>query len=204
MPTIDSPHPSTPDGALAELLAGNRRYLRAEQQHPGDAPEARLDVALKQEPFAVLVSCADSRVPPELLFDQGFGDIFVVRVAGNVIGRTELGSIEYAVTVLNTPLIMVLGHERCGAVEGAVDAVLHGVQAPGAVADVVDMITPAVRTALSWPGWDLVDKAVRANTEQSRAIILAEELIAERVAAGTLAVVAAYYDLDDGHVELLT
>ncbi len=188
---------------MEELRKGNERYINAEIQHPGQHPEARLLVAQSQEPFAVIVSCSDSRVPPELLVDQGFGDLFVVRVAGNVIGRSELGSVEYAVGHLHTPLVVVVGHERCGAVAATVDSVEHGNQPEGAIADIVELITPAVTIAKQRPGDDLLDKAIRANAELSRDALLKSPEVAEAVDAGHLKVVAAYYNLNDGKFQLL-
>lgn len=172
--------------------------------HPGEHPDARVDVAGGQKPFAVLVSCSDSRVPPELLVDQGFGDLFVVRVAGNVIGPSELGSVEYAVDHLHTPLIVTVGHTRCGAVEAAVDSVESGEAPHGAIAEIVKLITPAVHEAQKDPGEDLLDTAVRLNAVQSRDTLLKSTVVADAVAAGKLRVIAAYYSLDnDGKVELL-
>lgn len=192
-----------PEVAIEELRKGNERYIAAELQHPGQHPDARLAVAEGQEPFAVVVSCSDSRVPPELLVDQGFGDLFVVRVAGNVIGRSELGSVEYAVEHLHTPLVVAVGHARCGAVEATVDSVESDTRPEGAVADIVELIAPAVAVAKDRPGDDLLDKTVRANTELSRDEVLKSPVVAKAVEAGQLKVIAAYYSLDDGKFQIL-
>ena len=192
-----------PDVALDELRRGNERYVAAEMEHPGQHPKARVAVAGGQEPFATIVSCSDSRVPPELLVDQGFGDLFVVRVAGNVIGRSELGSVEFAVGALRTPLVVVVGHQSCGAVDATIDSVEHGTRPEGAIADIVDLIAPAVPVAKSRPGDDLLDKAVRANAELARDTLAKSPVLAKAVQAGKLKVVAAYYDLKNGKFEIL-
>lgn len=126
-----SPAVTNGDEALARLMEGNARYVSAKLNHPDQTLQRRAEVASGQHPFAIILTCADSRVPPELLFDQGLGDLFVVRVAGNIVDDDILGSIEYGVGELATPLVMVLGHERCGAVKATVESVEQGGEVPG-------------------------------------------------------------------------
>lgn len=192
-----------PEEAMARLMSGNDRYVRGFAAHPhADAPR-RLAIAAGQNPFAVVLACADSRVAPELIFDQGLGDLFVIRVAGNVVDDAVLASIEYAVIHLGCTLVMALGHERCGAVKATADA-LAGKGSPedrdtriGALAA---LITPAVR-AVPAGATDVVDAAVSLNAAHAAAEIFAQSKpLRARVLAGGLKIVAARYDLDDGRV----
>jgi carbonic anhydrase len=154
---------------------------------------------MTQKPIAVIVSCSDSRVPPELVFDQGLGDLFDVRTAGHVVGDMELGSIEYAAEHLGTPLIVVLGHERCGAVTAAVS----GGEAPGHIPAVVKAIAPAVAETKS-AGGDAVENAMRANVRDTvRALRSSDPVLSHLVHEGKLKVVGGRYDLDTGQVEIL-
>lgn len=192
-----------PEEALARLMNGNARYVDGYAAHPhGDRPR-RLEVATGQRPFATILACADSRVAPELIFDQGLGDLFVIRVAGNVVDDAVLASIEYSVIHLGSTLIMALGHERCGAVKATVDA-LAGRGSPedrdtriGALAA---LITPAVRAVPTGTA-DPVDAAVSLNAAHAAAEVFAgSRPLRTRVLAGQLKIVAARYDLDDGRV----
>jgi carbonic anhydrase len=170
---------------------------------PNQSEQRRTAVADGQQPFAVVFSCIDSRVPPELVFDRGLGDMFVVRTAGHVLDSAALGSIEYGVEELHVPLILVLGHERCGAVVASMEAVAHEAQAPGQIGAVVDRIRPAIEQTHGWPGDD-IDNVVRMHTELTVAALHASEpILAPAVAAGSLKIVGARYDLDTGVVELL-
>lgn len=184
---------------LQELLAGNQRFATGQAQHPRQDAERRAEVASGQRPSAVIVSCSDSRVAPEIIFDQGLGDLFVVRTAGQVMDDVALASIEYAVEHLHAPLIIVMGHKRCGAVQ----AVIEGGEAHGHLGALIDKIKPAVEQAKTAPG-DLVDNAVRANTTTTVAKLKASEaVIAQAIKTNTLRVVGAYYDLDAGVVSVL-
>ena len=184
---------------VQKLLDGNRRYVSGKPSHPNQTPERRTDVAKGQHPFAVVVSCSDSRVPPEIIFDQGIGDLFVVRVAGNILDDAGLGSIEYAAEHLHVSLIMVLGHERCGAVEAAV----KGGEAPGHIKSLVGAIQPAVEKARGEPG-DLAENAMRTNVKMVVDHLKASKPTLEHlVHNGTLTVVGARYDLDDGQVSII-
>src|SRR5438132_1987946 len=196
--------PSTvsPDEALKRLLRGNARFVSGHLAHAGpeEIAEARSAVAKGQNPFAVIVGCSDSRVGPEIVFDQGVGDLFVVRTAGEVVDATALGSIEYAVEHLGSPLIVVLGHERCGAVSAAV----AGAREPGHIAALLKAIEPAVKQTKGNPG-DPVENAVRAQAlDVAKQLQEAEPILAERVQSGKLKIVAARYDLDTGKIDLLT
>lgn len=200
--TPDAPQVADAQEALDRLLAGNRRFVEARMEHPGQDPEHRLRVSEGQRPFATILTCSDSRLPPEVLFDQGLGDLFVVRVAGNIVDAALLGSIEYAVEHLGTPLVLVMGHEKCGAVEATLESLEHHEVPHNDVAALVHAITPAAQIAQRQPG-DVLDNAVRANTEQSLRQIAAAPEVADHLAAGRVRVVAAYYHLADGHVSLL-
>ncbi len=150
------------DEALKKLIGGNKFYVAGKSRHPHQTIERRTELAKGQNPFAVILGCSDSRVPPEILFDQGLGDLFVVRVAGNVVDNAVQGSIEYAVEELGVPLIMVLGHERCGAVKAAVDVVEKGGELPGQIETIIDKIKPAVEKVKGKPG-DLLENAINEN-----------------------------------------
>jgi carbonic anhydrase len=184
---------------VQRLLDGNKRYVDGKPSHPNQTLERRQYVAEGQHPFAVVVSCSDSRVPPEIIFDQGMGDLFVVRVAGNIIDDAGLGSIEYAAEHLHVSLVVVLGHERCGAVEAAV----KGGEAPGHIKSVLEAVRPAVEKAKGERG-DLAENAMRANVQMVVDHLKASKPILEHlVHKGTLSVVGARYDLDDGQVTLI-
>jgi len=191
----------TPDQALAALKEGNDKYVTdAPYRRVGDR-DRRLEIARSQAPFAVLVSCSDSRVPPELLFGRGLGELFIVRNAGNTVDTTALGSIQYAIAELGVPLVLVLGHERCGAVEAAVKVVKENATFPGAIGQMVEPIVPAVIRAQSQAG-DLLDNSVRENVRRTvQRLRTSDTLLAEPLKAGKLKIVGARYDLDDGDVD---
>lgn len=200
-------HPAVPEigpeEAMNRLMEGNARFVAYRASAARRDPGRRIEVAATQHPFATILACADSRVAPELIFDQGLGDLFVIRVAGNVVDDALLASIEYATIHLGSSLIMVLGHERCGAVKATVDA-LSGKSDPedrdtkiGALAE---RIAPAVRATPAW-STDKVDAAVTLNATHAAAEIFAgSPPLRQRVLAGKLKIVSARYDLDDGVV----
>jgi carbonic anhydrase len=203
-PAAHAAEPSVPpDEAMARLMSGNGRYVDGYAAHPHADKPRRVQLAAGQRPFAVILACADSRVAPELIFDQGLGDLFVIRVAGNVVDDAVLASIEYAVIHLGSTLVMALGHERCGAVKATVDA-LAGRGSPedrdtriGALAA---LISPAVR-AVPAGALDPLDAAVSLNAAHAAAEVFAgSRPLRTRVLAGQLKIVAARYDLDDGRV----
>ncbi|OLN29370.1 carbonic anhydrase [Desulfosporosinus metallidurans] len=154
-----------------------------------------------QHPFAVIVSCSDSRVPPELLFDQALGDLFVVRVAGNVVTPVEMGSIEYAVEHLKVPLVVVLGHEECGAVTAAV----QGGETHGSIAAIIEKIKPAVNEArvTKATGKDLIEKSADLNIQNALMDIAKSPIIKEGVETKQVRVIGAKYDLDEGLLKLM-
>jgi carbonic anhydrase len=207
VPAAEGPRTTlSPDEALAELREGNRRFLSGEAppQPPRVDRERRLEVAEGQAPFATLVGCSDSRVPPELLFGRGLGELFIVRNAGNTVDTTALGSVEYAAAALGVPLILVLGHERCGAVAAAVDVVERSARFPGDIGEMIEPIIPAVLQAKAAlpAGGDLLEAAVRENVRRvAERLRTSHAILLEPLRAGRLKVVGAYYDLDDGRVD---
>lgn len=195
----NNPQLPTSDEAIARLMAGNARYVDTKMEHPRRTSERRKELAGGQQPFAIILGCADSRVSPTVLFDQGLGDLFVIRVAGNVADTAALASIEYAAAVLETPLLVVLGHSSCGAVGAAV----AGGDLPGHLPDLVEMIQPAVDSVKD-AGGDLLDNAVKANAKRvADQLATSQPVLAGLVKDGKLKVVAAEYFLEDGRVELL-
>ncbi|MFB8792993.1 MAG: carbonic anhydrase [Microcoleus sp.] len=189
----------TPDAALKKLMDGNRRYIQQKRTFPDQSRSRILELAKGQHPFAIVLGCSDSRVAPEILFDQGLGDLFEIRVAGNVLDNVVLGSIEYAAAELGVPLLVVLGHERCGAVKAALD----GKPVPGHIGSLVAAIKPAVYATKGQPG-DAWDNAVRAHVKMSVNKLKAlSPILAKAVKAGTLKVVGARYDIDSGEVEVI-
>ncbi|NQT86506.1 carbonic anhydrase [bacterium] len=189
----------TAQDALDRLIAGNGRYVAGRLHHPNQSPGRRMEVTREQTPFAVIVSCSDSRVPPEVVFDQGLGDLYVVRTAGHVVDDVALGSIEHAVLHLGVRLVMVMGHQYCGAVTAAAS----GAEGEGHVAWLVEAIAPAVQDARS-SGGDLISTAVDAHVARTMGQLLSSEpILAPRVAKGQLTIVGACYQLDDGEVRLL-
>lgn len=198
-----APNSIPPEEALTRLLEGNRRYA-ANTSLNRDFSAGRVARVAAQYPIAAIVGCADSRVAPELAFDQGPGDLFVVRVAGNFVNDDILASLEYGVEFLGVPLILVLGHTDCGAVTAAVKVVQEGARLPGHLPELVRAIKPAVQLAASHPGTDLVAQAtlenVRLNTNR---LTVSRPLIGEYVRSGKVKVVGGIYDLATGNVALI-
>jgi carbonic anhydrase len=194
------------DQALRELLDGNRRFRSGNRLTPRGRPEEFLTLTHGQFPEAVVISCADSRVPPEILFDVGVGDIFVVRVAGNVIGGAGVsvkGSIEYAVAELNVPLILILGHSGCGAVKSAIKHIDDRDSLPGAIGGLVELIKPAVAMSKGMPG-DPLENAVRKNVETGvERLRELQPIVAPRVKDHKVKVVGGVYNLLNGAVTLI-
>jgi carbonic anhydrase len=189
----------TAESVLAELTAGNAHHVAHRYQHPHETAERQRELASGQNPHAEILSCADSRVPPELIFDQGLGDLFIIRVAGNVVSDTELGSLEYGAEHLHVPLLVVLGHQHCGAVTAAVE----GGEAEGHIAALVNLLRPAVEKTRGMPG-DHVENAVKANVEMVvKQLRSSTPVLAKLVSEGKLKVVGAVYSLDTGKVTWL-
>src|SRR5271166_3648914 len=195
-----------PDAVLARLLEGNKRFVSGQLVHPGRRPEEFAALAEGQAPVAIIIGCADSRVAPELVFDQGVGDLFVVRVAGNIVsgaGPFIKGSIEFAVAELGARLIVVLGHSACGAVKAAIAHIDANDTLPGAIRDLVELIRPAAAAVRGKPG-DKLDNAIKANVVKSvERLKSLDPILAGLVKKGDVKVVGAVYKLRTGVVELL-
>ncbi|BAZ15379.1 carbonic anhydrase [Calothrix sp. NIES-4071] len=189
----------SPDAALERLLDGNKRFIQQKSQHPHQSKIRLEEVAQAQHPFATILSCADSRVSGEILFDQGMGDLFDIRIAGNIVTPEALGSIEYAAVELSCPLIMVLGHERCGAVTAAV----KGEPLPGLMGTFVKGIKPAIKDIKGFSK-EAVEKAVVENVKyQVQKMRGNSQLLSELVDASKLKIVGGRYDLDTGEVTII-
>jgi carbonic anhydrase len=193
----------SPDAAVTRLLEGNGRYV-AGKMNERDFSSGRAARAQGQAPFAAILGCADSRVAPELAFDQGPGELFVVRVAGNFMTPDGLGSLEFGAAVLGTKAIMVLGHTSCGAVNATVDALKKGNDLPGHIGDLVKAMKPGIEPVMKQPGDDLYQRAVVANVRANvQRLQEAKPILADMVAAKKLRVVGAVYDLPTGKVSLV-
>ncbi|MEU7028216.1 carbonic anhydrase [Streptomyces sp. SBR177] len=191
---------TSPAVALDSLLAGNRRFVSGAPSHPNQDAARRTELAPGQEPFAVILGCSDSRLAAEIIFDQGLGDLFVVRTAGHVLGTEVLGSIEYATTVLGARLVVVLGHDSCGAVAAGRAAVEDGFAASGFVRDVVERVTPSIlaaRTAGLTAESDIIDEHIRHTVDL---LLDRSRVLADQVETGEVAVVGFGYALAEGEV----
>lgn len=195
----------SPDGPLKELKNGNSRFFSGTPTHPNAGLSRVAETAGGQKPFAVVLACSDSRVPPELIFDRGVGDLFVVRDAGNVADPVVIGSIEYGVDHLHAPLVVVVGHTRCGAVEAAVSG-YHGDGSIGSIIEKIDPVVSAVRSANpDLKGDGFVKAVVEANVRNSIADLLQRsKKVSEALRAGKISIVGAIYDVSDGRVTWLT
>ncbi|HVG86883.1 MAG TPA: carbonic anhydrase [Vicinamibacterales bacterium] len=194
----------TADEALARLIAGNERFLRGAARFPTVQKEILADLAKGQRPYATIIGCSDSRVPPELVFDVGFGELFVIRVAGNVIGPAVMGSIQYAAVHLRTPLFVVMGHEGCGAVQAALAARNDGARQPSRIALLLDWIVPGLESvdASQAPDQQMA-AAVEANVRWSMRQLLETPEGQARMSEGVLKLVGAVYELRTGRVRFL-
>ena len=202
----------SPAQALQELTAGNGRFVRGEMLHPSQGIDRRAEISAAQEPFAVIFGCSDSRVAAEIIFDQGLGDLFVVRTAGHVLDTTVIGSIEYGVEVLGTPLVIVLGHDYCGAVAAATEALNGGKIPPGFVRAVVDRVIPSIigLTERGSPGdrvrANSVDAAElgREHVRQTARMLHGYSVnLADAIAAGRCAIVGVEYTLAEGEMRVI-
>jgi carbonic anhydrase len=190
------------DEALQRLMDGNGRYVANKSTDLNESQNRRVELAKGQNPFATIFSCVDSRVPPELVFDRGLGDLFVIRTAGHVIDHAVLGSLEFGVAELKIPLLMVLGHEKCGAVKATVEAVEQNATAEADINWLVDGIRPAVEAAKTQSG-DLLDNAVKANVSLTVERLEGSSILSEALEKGDLKIIGARYDLDTGMVEVV-
>ncbi|MCV6971813.1 carbonic anhydrase [Mycobacterium bohemicum] len=194
---------TSPLTAWKALKEGNERFVAGHQQHPSQSVEHRASLAGGQKPTAVVFGCADSRVAAELIFDQGLGDMFVVRTAGQAIDTAVLGSIEFAVTVLDVPLIVVLGHDSCGAVKAALAAIEDGAIPGGFVRDVVERVAPSILMARR-DGSTRIDEFEERHVRETVAQLMARSsAISQRVGDGSLAVAGVTYHLADGRAVLV-
>ena len=194
----------TPAAALAELLAGNQRFVTGTRIHPHQDAERRAALAAAQRPFAIVFGCSDSRLAAEIIFDRGLGDLFVVRTAGHIIGAEVIASIEYGVTVLGAPLVVVLGHDSCGAIQAA-NAAMAGNPLPSReLRTLIDRVTPSIEHAQTR---NIVDHVGIADVHVQRTIEMItrqDTAVADAVAAGQCAVVGMSYRLADGRVSVIT
>lgn len=196
-----APQMPTASQVLSKLKAGNKRFAHHHQKNPDQGKKRIHQLATGQHPIATVLACSDSRVPPEIVFDQGLGDLFIVREAGHVADDATLGSIEYAIEHLKTPLIVVMGHESCGAVTAAVDYGATHQSAGGHVQRLVEDITPAVKSAGNSGSRDAqIARAVTANVKLVIQQLSADPVIAKAVREGEVKIVGAVYDLHTGHV----
>lgn len=202
-PTEDGFTTLTSDEALQYLIDGNEAFLKDEAASPPIGAQRRLELAKGQAPFVAYVTCSDSRVPPELLFGRGLGELFIIRNAGNTVDTVAMGSIEYAVAVLKVPLVVVMGHEACGAVGAAKKVVDENARFPGAIDDMIQPIIPAVLDVRDEEGNADLEDAVRQNVRRVVGMLREESdpIMLEPQRAGRLKVVGAYYDLDKGSVD---
>jgi carbonic anhydrase len=191
----------TADQALKILMDGNTRFVTGDAAHPNQSQERLAETVSAQHPIAAIVSCSDSRVSPEIVFDQGVGDIFIVRTAGEVMDDAALGSLEYAVEHLGVPMVMVIGHDGCGAVNAAV----KGGEAPGHISALVDALTPSVEKAKSnGEDVDLLNRSIDINTQSIVSQLKSTEpILSEAVEEGKLKIAGARYHLDNGKVTLM-
>lgn len=190
--------PQGPDAALQALKEGNARFAAGQLKHPHQSPQRRGEIAQKQAPFASILGCADSRVPPELVFDQGLGDLFVVRTAGNVADPVAIGSLEFSTAVLGSSLVVVLGHERCG----AIDATLKGQPVPGDIQKVVDAVKPALAGDSCKKSNQVLDCSIQANVNYIvRRLSTQGAVLPDLVKQGKIKILGAVVDLDSGQVD---
>lgn len=191
--------PTTPDETIKALLDGNKRFVQGKRTNPHQDFKRLAEIAKTQKPFAAILSCADSRVPSEIIFDQGFGDLFVCRVAGNIATPEEIGSLEFGTSILGAKAIVVMGHERCGAVA----ATIKGAQVPGQIGSLIEAIKPAVAKSAGQAG-DRLENACKANVVIQMDKLKSSPVIAQLIAEGKLKIFGGYYDLDTGKVSLVS
>ncbi|WP_298919833.1 carbonic anhydrase [uncultured Nostoc sp.] len=185
----------TPEKALQELLDGNERFAKRKRRNPDQTYSRLVEVAKGQKPFASILGCADSRVPSEIVFDQGLGDLFVCRIAGNIATPQQIGSLEFGSLVLGSKVIMVVGHERCGAVQAAI----KGAQVPGQIGTLLEAIKPSVESSKDQPG-DKVENACKANILAQVKKLKSSSVLSKLIDEEKLIIVGGYYDLDTGEI----
>ncbi|MEH2167358.1 MAG: carbonic anhydrase [Nostoc sp.] len=188
----------TPDKALQELLDGNERFAKRKRRNPDQSYSRLVEVAKGQKPFASILGCADSRVPSEIVFDQGLGDLFVCRIAGNIATTQQIGSLEFGSLILGSKVIMVVGHERCGAVQAAI----KGDPVPGQIGSLLEAIKPSVESSKDKSG-DKVENACKANILAQIKKLQSSSVLSELIKAEKLKIVGGYYDLDTGEISIV-
>ncbi|MGW6173924.1 carbonic anhydrase [Arthrobacter sp. NPDC055138] len=193
----------TPAQAWQKLLDGNARFVAGTSVHPNQDAARRSSLVSEQNPFAIIFGCSDSRLAAEIIFDLGLGDAFVVRTAGHVLGDAVIGSLEYGVDVLNVPLVVILGHDSCGAVTAAKNTIDTGVMPRGGLRDLVERITPSVLAARRAGNDDLNDMVIENVRQSSERLLDSSRAISEAVDAGRTAVVGVAYRLADGRADLV-
>jgi carbonic anhydrase len=194
----------TADAALARLKGGNKRFLNGQAKFPTVQKEVLAALARGQSPYATILGCSDSRVPPELIFDAGFGELFIVRVAGNVVSPTVMGTLQYAALHLCTPLFVVLGHEGCGAVDAALHVQLHDAEVPERIGVLLDNIHPGLEALPGDLPYDrLLNAAVEANVRWSMRQLLETPEAQARGAEGVMKLVGAVFEFETGRVRFL-
>jgi len=195
----------TADQALARLIEGNERFIRGGARFPTVQKDILAELAKGQEPYATILGCSDSRVPPELVFDAGFGELFIARVAGNVISAEIMGTLQYAGIHLQTPLFVVMGHSGCGAVKAALATKEHGASHPDRIALLLENIYPALEHVdRTLPSHELFDAAIEANVRWSMQQVLETPEARQRAKQGVMKLVGAVYDLESGRVRFLS
>ena len=200
----EATYPCTADEALAALVEGNERFVRGEARFPTVQKEILAELAKAQHPYATILGCSDSRVPPELVFDAGFGELFIVRVAGNVVSPEVMGTLQYAGVHLRTPLFVVLGHEGCGAVKAALAVKHEGARERSRIALLLKNILPGLQEVdARLAPEDLLDAAVAANVRWSMHQLLETPEAKARIAEGVMKMVGAVYELHTGRVRFL-
>jgi carbonic anhydrase len=194
----------TPALAWRRLREGNERFVTGASSHPNQDASRRSSLVETQHPFAVIFGCSDSRLAAEIIFDVGLGDVFVVRTAGQVIDDAVLGSLEYSIGVLGVPLIVVLGHDSCGAVTATKSAVETGQMPVGFIRDLVERITPSVLTSLRNEQTEVNDMVVEHVKQTSQRLVDSSRVISDAIESGRAAVIGLSYRLGEGHAELVS
>ena len=194
----------TPALAWRRLREGNERFVTGESSHPNQDASRRSSLVETQHPFAVIFGCSDSRLAAEIIFDVGLGDVFVVRTAGQVIDDAVLGSLEYSIDVLGVPLIVVLGHDSCGAVTATKSAVETGQMPAGFIRDLVERITPSVLTSLRNEQPEVNDMVVEHVKQTSQRLVDSSRVISDAIGSGRAAVIGLSYSLADGRADLVS
>lgn len=195
---VPIPYPNTPDEAIARLKEGNARFVNDQSAHPNRDDNRKIIQAQKQTPFASIMSCSDSRVPAEIVFDQGLGDLFIVRTAGQAPAIASFGSLEFSVAVLGVKVIVVMGHEKCGAVAGAIGTD----KLPGHIEDLVNIIRPGLKEYIGKP--EKLEEAGRANVlTEVESLKKLDPILSQYVREGKIKIIPAYYNLETGAVEFL-